>query len=85
MRRNLENRLQINWEELHIPTLARAMTSPVLVVHDVKDGDVPYAHGEEIAHAWPGAQLFATKGLGHRGILRDREVLRRIVDFLKAG
>jgi pimeloyl-ACP methyl ester carboxylesterase len=85
MRQNLENRLQISWEELHIPTLARAMTSPMLVVHDVKDADVPYAHGEEIAHAWPGAQLFATNGLGHRGILRDQEVLRRVVDFLKAG
>jgi pimeloyl-ACP methyl ester carboxylesterase len=85
MRQNLENRLQISWEELHIPTLARSMISPVLVVHDVKDADVPYAHSEEIAQAWPNAELFTTSGLGHRGILRDREVLRRVVDFLKAG
>ena len=85
MRQNLENRLQFRWEELHIPTLAQAMTSPVLVVHDVLDTDVPYAHGEEIARTWPGAELFTTKGLGHRAILRDREVVSRTVEFLRAG
>ena len=34
MRQNLESRLQIRWEELHIPTLARSMTVPALIVHD---------------------------------------------------
>ena len=85
MRQNLETRLQISWEELHIPTLARGMTSPVLVVHDTEDADVPYAHGEEIARAWPGAELFTTNDLGHRAILRNSEVIRRTVEFLQAG
>jgi pimeloyl-ACP methyl ester carboxylesterase len=85
MRQNLENRLQIKMEELHIPTLARGMTSPVLVVHDTGDTDVPYAHGVEIAQTWPGGELFSTTGLGHRAILRDREVVQRTVDFLRAG
>jgi pimeloyl-ACP methyl ester carboxylesterase len=85
MRRNLEARLQISWEELHIPTLARALSSPALVIHDVQDPDVPYAHGEEIARAWPGAELFSTRGLGHRALLRDRGVVRRTVEFLRAG
>jgi pimeloyl-ACP methyl ester carboxylesterase len=85
MRQNLESRLQIRWEELHIPTLARSMTSPALIVHDVDDPDVPYAHGAEIARAWPAAELFTTRGLGHRTILRDPGVVRRTVDFLRAG
>jgi pimeloyl-ACP methyl ester carboxylesterase len=85
MRQNIETRLQIRWEELHIPTLARRMTAPVLIVHDLQDSDVPYAHGEEIARAWPGAELVSTRGLGHRAILRDREVVRRTVEFLRAG
>ena len=85
MRQNLEARLQISWEELHIPTMARRMTSPALVVHDVQDPDVPFAHGEEIARAWPGAELFTTQGLGHRAILRDRDVVRPTVEFLQAG
>jgi pimeloyl-ACP methyl ester carboxylesterase len=85
MRQNLESRLQFTWEELHIPTLVREMSTPVLVVHDTLDSDVPYAHGEEIARAWPGAELLTTRGLGHRAILRDREVVRRTVEFLSAG
>jgi pimeloyl-ACP methyl ester carboxylesterase len=85
MQHNLETRLQVRWQELHIPTLARALTMPALIVHDVQDADVPYDHGEEIARAWPGAELFTTTGLGHRAILRNPEVIRRTVTFLEAG
>jgi pimeloyl-ACP methyl ester carboxylesterase len=85
MRQNLESRLQIRWEDLHIPTLARGMTSPALIVHDVDDPDVPYGHGAEIAGAWPASELVTTRGLGHRTILRDPEVIRRTVDFLRSG
>jgi pimeloyl-ACP methyl ester carboxylesterase len=85
MRRNLESRLQIRWEELHVPTLARGMTAPALVVHDRDDQDVPFSHGEEIAKAWPGAQFMATTGLGHRSVVRDPEVIRRTLAFLKDG
>jgi pimeloyl-ACP methyl ester carboxylesterase len=85
MRRNLESRLQIRWEELHIPTLARTMTAAALIVHDRDDPDVPYAHGQEIAAAWPEAELVTTSGLGHRGVLRDSEVIRRTVAFLSDG
>jgi pimeloyl-ACP methyl ester carboxylesterase len=85
MRQNLESRLQIRWEELHVPTLARSMTAPALIVHDRDDPDVPYAHGEEIAAAWPGAELLTTSGLGHRAVLRDPEVIQRTVTFLSDG
>ena len=85
MRRNLEARLQIRWEELHIPTLARRMTVPVLVVHDRNDNEVPYDHGAEIANAWPGAELLSTSGLGHRAVVRDAGVVRRTVAFLREG
>jgi pimeloyl-ACP methyl ester carboxylesterase len=85
MRRNLESRLQIRWEELHIPSLARSMSAPALIVHDRDDEDVPYAHGEEIARAWPGAEFMPTSGLGHRSMVRDPEVIRRTTAFLTAG
>jgi len=85
MRQNLESRLQFRWEELHVPTLARRMTAPALIVHDRDDPDVPYAHGEEIAAAWPGAELMTTSGLGHRTVLRDPQVIERTVAFLSAG
>lgn len=82
MRRNLETRLQVRWDELHLPTIARALTAPALLLHDRGDEDVPYAQGEEIAAAWPGARLMATTGLGHRGLLRDPDTVRATVAFL---
>jgi pimeloyl-ACP methyl ester carboxylesterase len=85
MRRNLETRLQIRWEELHIPTLAQSMSAPALIVHDREDEDVPFSHGEEIARAWPGAELMATSGLGHRAIVKNTEVVSRTVAFLRQG
>jgi pimeloyl-ACP methyl ester carboxylesterase len=83
MRRNLETRLQIRWDELHLPTIARSLTAAALVLHDRGDEDVPYAQGEEIAAAWPGARLIATAGLGHRGLLRDPDTVRETVAFLR--
>jgi pimeloyl-ACP methyl ester carboxylesterase len=82
MRRNLETRLRFRFEELHVPTRARELSAPALVIHDRDDPDVPYAHGEQIAGAWPGAVLMTTRGLGHRALLRDPEVIRRTVAFL---
>jgi pimeloyl-ACP methyl ester carboxylesterase len=85
MQQNLATRLRFRWEELHIPTLAKTLSTPALIIHDVHDADVPYGHGEEIARAWPGAELYTTTGLGHRAILRNPEVIRRTVAFLQAG
>jgi pimeloyl-ACP methyl ester carboxylesterase len=82
MRRNLETRLSMRWEDLHIPTIARAIDLPALVVHDREDTEVGFAHGEEIARAFPRGRLLATTGLGHRAILRDPGVVRETVGFL---
>jgi pimeloyl-ACP methyl ester carboxylesterase len=85
MRRNLEVRLQARWDDLHLPTMARTLRAPVLVVHDREDADVSFLHAEEIAAAWPGARLVATTGLGHRGLLRDAGVVRETVAFLRGA
>jgi pimeloyl-ACP methyl ester carboxylesterase len=82
MRQNLEQRLQISWDALHIPTLARSMSVPMLLVHDREDPDVPYTHAVEIAEAWPGAELLTTSGLGHRALLRNPDVVRRTIEFI---
>jgi pimeloyl-ACP methyl ester carboxylesterase len=85
MRRNLETRLSMRWEDLHIAAIARELDVPALVVHDREDEEVSFAHGEEIARAFPHGRLVATNGLGHRAILRDPEVVRQTVAFLREG
>ena len=85
MHRNLERRLQIVWDDLHIPTVVRELPAAALVIHDRDDADVPIAHGEEIVGAWTGSRLERTSGLGHRALLRDPAVIARSVEFLREG
>ena len=54
-----------------------------LVIHDEDDADISWHSGEEIAHAWEGAKFIKTQGLGHRRIIRDKEVISSIINFLK--
>ena len=85
MHRNLERRLEIVWDELHIPTVVRELPAAALVIHDRDDADVPFAHGEEIVGAWAGSRLESTRGLGHRALLRDPAVIGWSVEFLREG
>jgi len=85
MHRNIERRLRIVWDDLHIPTLVRELPAAALVIHDRDDADVPFAHGEEIVGAWAGSRLETTTGLGHRALLRDPAVIARTVAFLTEG
>ena len=56
----------------------------VLVLHDEGDEIIPFAEGQHIAAAWPGARLHATRGLGHNRILRDSEVIAAAIDFIRS-
>jgi pimeloyl-ACP methyl ester carboxylesterase len=52
---------------------------PLLVIHDTEDKEVHQRDGALVAAAWPGAEFVSTTGLGHRRILRDPEVVRRVI------
>jgi pimeloyl-ACP methyl ester carboxylesterase len=55
----------------------------VLVIHDEDDEVIPFAEGQQIAAAWPGAVLHATRGLGHNRIMRDAAVIQKAIDFIQ--
>lgn len=57
---------------------ARANT-PALIVHDYDDDEIPVEEAESLAAHWPQARLMLTRGLGHRRILRDAEVVEAVV------
>jgi pimeloyl-ACP methyl ester carboxylesterase len=82
LRTRSEQRLRFNWDDIDARIHARGMTSPLLVIHDRDDITVPFSNGADIARSWPGARLVETSGLGHSDILRDQEVITRVIDFL---
>lgn len=57
----------------------------LLVINDEDDADVVFRSAEEVVKAYPSAVLCRTKGLGHTRILKDEEVIRRTVDFIRQG
>lgn len=81
---NLERRFGITWTDLNLIPLAAALPTPLLVIHDDADEDVPAENGREIAAAAPHGSFVLTEGLGHRAIMRDASVVRRAVDFISA-
>lgn len=83
MQRNSERWLGMPWSAFNVPALGNAVpVPPTLVIHDRQDKEVGWENGAAIAGAWPGAQLMATDGLGHRRVLHDAAVIARTVAFI---
>ena len=81
--RRIEDRFDVNLEQLDGPAIARSIpTPPALIVHDRDDADVPFIQGAALAQAWSEATFVESRGLGHRAILRDPQIVQRAVSFL---
>jgi pimeloyl-ACP methyl ester carboxylesterase len=74
-----------NLDDLDARRLAARLRAPALIIHDPEDREVPIAHGEAIAAAWPGARLARVSGLGHHRLLRDPAVIETAVAFVRGA
>ena len=61
---------------------AEGVKIPTLVVHDEDDVDVHVSSAYEIHEKLENSELLITKGLGHRRILGNPEVINKIIQFL---
>lgn len=61
---------------------ARAITIPVLVVHDEDDLEIPVSAATEICNELENGTTYITSQLGHRKILGDTYVIKKIMNFL---
>jgi pimeloyl-ACP methyl ester carboxylesterase len=84
IRDEVVDRLGVSWDVLQPDHVAKSADVPLLVIHDEHDRETPVEQGEKVARVWPGGELFATRGLGHRRIVRDESVVERIVSRLTA-
>jgi pimeloyl-ACP methyl ester carboxylesterase len=84
MKRRIERRVGVSFEDVEASSLARDLPVRGLVVHDRRDAEAAFQIGERTVSAWPLSELHATDGLGHRRILKDAIVAERIADFVGA-
>lgn len=82
MRQKSENWLKLSFEDIIPLRVAVSLTAPLLIVHDQDDREIPIDEARSLRAVWPGAELHETKKLGHVRILRDPDVIQRIVHFL---
>lgn len=82
LRREIDRRFGPDiWADLAADRLVAGLPVRGLVIHDRDDRQVPFDLGASVAAAWP-APFVATEGLGHRGIVRDPEVIAKVADFV---
>lgn len=77
-----EDWLNVRFEGISPVDLAPRMETPLLVLHDPEDREMPFGEGVELAGSWPGAVLHRAEGLGHLRILRDPQCVAEAVGFL---
>lgn len=82
VRRELERRTGVPFAEVDSIDAARTFSNPVLLVQDEDDREVPFWIGEAYASAMPHAETMWTKGLGHRRVLKDPDVLAAVAEFV---
>jgi pimeloyl-ACP methyl ester carboxylesterase len=83
LQRRIEHRVGLPMAYFNVPRMARDMRSPpLLVIHDREDRETAWSDGASIAAAWPQARLMSTRGLGHRRIVADANVIASALDFV---
>jgi pimeloyl-ACP methyl ester carboxylesterase len=82
MQRRFEQAFGRPWKDFELPGSVAQVRAPALVIHDRADTEVRSTAGLALARAWRGAAFIATRGLGHRGVLRDAGVVQDVVDFV---
>lgn len=70
------------WPSIRGPDVARSVDVPMLVCHDRDDPHVDWEIARAITEAAQRATLVTTHGLSHYRILRDPDVVDRVVDFV---
>jgi pimeloyl-ACP methyl ester carboxylesterase len=67
---------------LDVTAMVADLDLPALIVHSTDDREVPVASSRRLAQAWAGSERMQVEGLGHRRLLRNPEVVSRVVDFV---
>lgn len=81
----VESRYGIRIADLDVEQDAARLHAPLLVVHDRDDNVVDFESGESLANVAPLGMLMETTGLGHNTILRARDVVETVSDFVTTG
>lgn len=78
-----EDKYKLKMDDFSAYRAAQKIKIPVLVIHDKDDPEVPVTAGIHIHEHLQNGTIFLTEGLGHRKILGNQNVIKKIVEFIK--
>ena len=81
LKNKMDKILQTDSEILSASVAAKEIKIPSLVIHDTQDTDVPLVWAENVFKHLAKGEMLVTEGLGHRRIISDDKVIRRILDY----
>ena len=84
MKSYLDGKFKQDMDILSGAESAKHVTTPTLIIHDENDVDVKVNSAYEIDAALVDSELMITKGLGHRRILGNEDVINKISTFIAA-
>jgi pimeloyl-ACP methyl ester carboxylesterase len=85
LRDRFEDKYQVKMNDFSAYKAAQKIKIPVLVIHDNDDPEVPVKAGIHIHEQLKNGSLILTDGLGHRKILGNQNVIKKILDFIKSN
>jgi pimeloyl-ACP methyl ester carboxylesterase len=83
LRIETERQSGFRFEHLVVRPPEGRQSLPAMIIHDRDDPQVDFREATRIAQTWPDTEVIATAGLGHYRLLRDDDVIARVVDFAK--
>jgi pimeloyl-ACP methyl ester carboxylesterase len=75
--------VEVDPAESYPAVWVKKIDQPALIIHDRDDEDAPFSDGEQMHRAWKGSRFLRTFGLGHRRVLKSKEVIAEVVSFLR--
>jgi len=81
IRKRLLEERKVDFYELSVDSFAKTLNFPFLVIHDRDDKVVSYSQGVGYANNLPDVEFVTTEGLGHNRILKDPEIMNKIIEF----
>ena len=83
MKSLLEKKVQQPLENVSVSDAESAVQiNETLIVHDKTDHVVPFAEAEKIVNGWESARLLASNGYGHFRLMKNPDIIQRVVDFV---
>lgn len=83
LRGHFEKKFSTEMDYYSASRVAKEVMIPILIIHDEYDEEVNIKAAHHIHQSLENSKLFLTKGLGHRKILGNDEVVQKIKKFLK--